>query len=232
MSEETLRVLITSGTTIFVAFMSNILVYAISKLNNKNQNDKSILEEQYKQIFAPIHKILFYDISDGKSIQYSKIDEILSEHYFLIPKSILESFSNINEIKDDMEQFEYNIKICFRYLSSILGYSKENLSGYDKKEAKKILSSKSFDYIFSKMLTYFIIGSVVISSVINILYVDYADTTKFIVSIVGYAFLIFMDITMIYLVSLFILKVLFPFIVAKIRELYKNKKRIKSKHKK
>ena len=113
MDEETKRTLITCGTTIFVALMSNILVFAISKLNNKNQNDKSILEKQYKEIFAPIHKMLYYGISDKNNIQYDKIDKTLSDNYYLIPKSILDSFSNINDGHKITFQFVFDTSVAY-----------------------------------------------------------------------------------------------------------------------
>ncbi len=223
MDEETKRTLITCGTTIFVAIFTNILVYAMSKLDNKKQNDKSILDNQYKQIFAPINKILFYDISDGKSIQYSEIDKILSENYYLIPKSILNSFSNIDDIENDMESFKNDISTCFQYLSSILGYSKENLSGHDRRAAKKILSSNSFDYAYSKMVTYFIIGSVVISSIINIIYGDYTDIIRFISSIVGYTFVIFMSLMALYLLIMLI-PIIYSYLCESIKKHISKKK--------
>ena len=212
MDEETKRTLITCGTTIFVALMSNILVFAISKLNNKNQNDKSILEKQYKEIFAPIHKMLYYGISDKNNIQYDKIDKTLSDNYYLIPKSILDSFSNINDIEKNVDNFKNYISICFRYLSSILGYSKESLSGHDRREAKKILSSKSFDYTYTKTVTIFIILSVILSSIFNILFTDFSDTIKFVVSIISYSFIVFIWLMIIYLLTI-IIPSIFPTIV-------------------
>ncbi len=229
MSDETLRTLITCGTTILVTLISNILVFAMSKLNNKNQNDQTILEKQYKEIFAPIHKMLYYETSDKNNIPYDKIDKTLSNNYYLIPKSILDSFSNINDIETNIDGFKNYISTCFRYLSSILGYSKENLSGHDRREAKKILSSKSFDYTYTKTVTIFIILSVVLSSIYNILFTDFADIIKFVVSIIGYSFIVFIWLMIIYLLTI-IIPGIFPTIVKKSKGIIskiKNKRKEK-----
>lgn len=151
MDDETLRLLISCGTTVLVAIITQVFIYIITKINNKDSKKNSILEEQYVKIFAPIHKILFYDNIENRNRLYWEIDHIISNNYPIVPKRIRELYTEIKD-KDDSEfkSFKKEISICFRYSSSMLGYSRERLSREEKKIAKKVLNQKSKKLIYSR----------------------------------------------------------------------------------
>lgn len=175
MSEETLRTLISCATTVLVALISNILVFALTKQNNKITTKRSITEEQYIKIISPLHKILFFD-GQNKNIHHKDKDrhqlilDIISVNYHIVPESIRKSFYNIDN--KDFEKNIYNLKkdigSCFKYLSSTLGYSREKLSRDEIKNAKKILNCKSFDFLLSRNVTILSIISIVVSVIITV----------------------------------------------------------------
>lgn len=144
LDNETLRTLITCCTTVLVALISNILVFAVTKINNKTDKKNSISEEQYTKIFAPIHKLIYFnmDTINNDELKYELIEKIISDNYQIVPANIRDNYID-TEDTDNAKNFEENIDIVFRYLSSVLGYSKEKLSRKERKQARIILNRKS-----------------------------------------------------------------------------------------
>ena len=60
MDNETLRTLITCGFTFGGLLISNSFVYLGSKSKEKKAKKDTIAEQQYKKVFTPIHKLLFF----------------------------------------------------------------------------------------------------------------------------------------------------------------------------
>lgn len=165
MDAETLRTLITCGTTVLVALISNILVFAVTMINNNTNKKNSISEEQYKKIFAPIHKILYFDEIYNDELKYKTIKQVIDNNYHLVPKNIRESFLDIELEKIECDEYDYKmfhfqnkILICYAYLGSVLGYSKTKLSRGEMKYAKSIINHKSIDFIESKRLKIFAVS--------------------------------------------------------------------------
>ncbi len=153
MDEE--RTIISCITTVLVALITNALVYMITRLNDKNTKSDSILREQYERIFAPIHKILYFDKPEKDKFKYIEIKEIISNNYSFLPEAIRSSFLKIDIDKSnkEFEDFKKINEKCFKYLRSRLGYSREKLSKDERKSAKKIINCKSEDLILSKKVT-------------------------------------------------------------------------------
>lgn len=148
LDNETLRTLITCCTTVLVALISNILVFAVTKINNKTDKKNSISEEQYTKIFAPIHKLIYFnmDTINNDELKYELIEKVISDNYHIVPVNIRNKYISVQDV-DSAEEFEKSIDIVFRYLSSVLGYSKEKLSQDEIKEAKKIINRKSTFFV-------------------------------------------------------------------------------------
>lgn len=149
MSEETIRTVISCGTTVLVALISNILMFALTKHSNNGMTKRSISEEQYIKIFAPIDKLLYFDCYSELE-KYNIITKIISDNYYIVPENIRISYSSIGRNFEGLNDFEYDVLTCFKYLSSTLGYSREKLSKKEIKTAKRILNRKSNDVIISK----------------------------------------------------------------------------------
>lgn len=202
MNEETIRTLITCGTTVLVALISNILVFALTKHNNNGITKRSISEEQYIKIFAPIDKLFFFDDLLPEE-QYKKITEILADNYYIVPENIRISYSEINE-KDfgkTFSNFSSNVTDCFKYLSSMLGYSREKLSRDEIKNAKKILNRKSLDFLISRNVIIFSIISFLVSIMIIIGLSTIIDN-----EIIGFLVFIFSFFTSLLIMSLTFVK--------------------------
>lgn len=156
---ETLRTLITCSTTVLVALISNILVFAVTKINNKTDKKNSISEEQYTKIFAPIHKLIYFnmDTINNDELKYELIEKIISDNYHIVPVNIRNKYISARNLNSAID-FEKSIDIVFRYLSSVLGYSKEKLSQDEIKKAKKIINRKSTFFVHN---IYFYITAII-----------------------------------------------------------------------
>lgn len=168
MSEETKQIIVPCITTLLAAIISPILVYPISKLNYLSNKKISILEEQYLNIFAPIHKLISFDKHSQDKFLYIEIKEIISKNYSILPESIRASFCEIDEnnLDEKFKEFKTKINICFYYISHKLNYSKNKLSYSERKKAKKELNSQSQDLIISK---YSIIISIILVSIFSLI---------------------------------------------------------------
>lgn len=169
MNDETLRTLISCGATVLVTLISNTLVYLLTKQNNRDITKRSISEKQYIKIFAPIDKLFYFNKLSDKE-KYKKITKIISNNYYIVPESIRVSYSNIDEkdFKKTLSDFQSDATDCFKYLSSMLGYSREKLSRDEIKNAKKILNRKSLDFLITRNVIIFSVISFIISSFITI----------------------------------------------------------------
>lgn len=146
MSDETLRTLITCGTTIFVALISNILVFAISKINNRNANENNILQKQYDNLFMPIHKILFFsELNDEDKI--SQICNVINNNYNLSTDFLREKYNDCVKKKKITKNFISTIKDGCLCLEKHLGYTKTKLSKQQKEFSNVILHSKKSHYL-------------------------------------------------------------------------------------
>jgi len=142
-----------------------------TKHNNKKNIDISVYKEQYEKVFAPIHKIIFFDKLKNNELRYNYIKSIISDNYHIVPKSIINSFSMITNVDEDIKDFAKNISICTDYLRKILGYSKIKLTRAETKKAKNIITYKSDDFLLNKAT--FIIFIIIIPVVFIISYCSY-----------------------------------------------------------
>lgn len=185
LDNETLRTLITCCTTVLVALISNILVFAVTKINNKTDKKNSISEEQYTKIFAPIHKLIYFnmDTVDNDELKYELIEKIISDNYHIVPVNIRNKYMAVQDV-DSAEEFEKSIDIVFRYLSSVLGYSKEKLSIKERKQAKKILNRKSEYLEDENTIKFYIFGLIlnICALIGNIYFPKPSDNTSHLIS--------------------------------------------------
>lgn len=207
---------------ILVAFITAVLTYALFVLKNKINNNKNISIEQYKKVFAPIHKILKFENPKVDKFMYYDIKQIISSNYDLLPANTLSSFNNIQEdnfTENDKKflEFKEEIEACFRFFSSSLGYSREKLSIHDRIKAKKIINSSSFDYIYSKNVIFITIFSIIISFLIILIGDKYTDTITIITATVGFTPVVFMFCMIIYL-----LKTIIPYLCSFLANIVKK----------
>ena len=164
MSDETLRTLITCGTTIFVALISNILVFSISKINNKIEKENTFFQKQYEKLYMPIHKILIFDLS-RESEKFNKIFDIINANYYLTNSVFREKYEECIRLKKITIAFEDVIITGCICLEDELGYkntkpnqkqkwllSNVNQNSYLKKFAFIILN-----ILFASSISYLLI---------------------------------------------------------------------------
>lgn len=172
MDAETLRTLITCGTTVLVALISNILVLLITRTNDKKSKDNSILEQQYNKVFSPIHRILFFtDI--GYSEKIKRIYSIIYSNYQLSTKLLREEYENCVSKNTITIDFKHLIDDGCKCLEKALGYTTTKLSKQQKEISKNIIysgdySKKYTSDIIPNILTVLGIFTSIIVAVITI----------------------------------------------------------------
>ena len=168
MSDETLRTLITCGTTILVALISNVLVFAISKINNRSANENSILQKQYDHLFMPIHRILFFTkLNDNDKI--TQIHNILYDNYGLSTNFLREKYNECIKKKEITKDFISTITNGCLCLENNLGYTKTKLSKQQKEYSNVVFQSNKSHY-FSLIFTIVSIILGIVSSLLVILW--------------------------------------------------------------
>lgn len=138
MDTETIRTLITCGTSILCIIASNIFIYISSKTNEKKSKNVSILEQQYNKIFSPIHKILFFtNLNDYDKI--TKIYNIIYSNYQLSTELLREEYNKCASENNIRIHFEILIDDGCKCLEKALGYTKTKLNKQQKEISKNII---------------------------------------------------------------------------------------------
>lgn len=144
MDTETIRTLITCGTSILCIIASNIFIYISSKTNEKKSKNVSILEQQYNKIFSPIHKILFFtNLNDYDKI--TKIYNIIYSNYQLSTELLREEYNKCASENKIRIHFEILIDDGCKCLEKALGYTKTKLNKQQKEISKNILYLNNLD---------------------------------------------------------------------------------------
>lgn len=144
MDTETIRTLITCGTSILCIIASNIFIYISSKTNEKKSKNVSILEQQYNKIFSPIHKILFFtNLTDYDKI--TKIYNIIYSNYQLSTELLREEYNKCASENKIRIHFEILIDDGCKCLEKALGYTKTKLNKQQKEISKNILYLNNLD---------------------------------------------------------------------------------------
>ena len=144
MDTETIRTLITCGTSILCIIASNIFIYISSKTNEKKSKNVSILEQQYNKIFSPIHKILFFtNLNDYDKI--TKIYNIIYSNYQLSTELLREEYNKCASENKIRIHFEILINDGCKCLEKALGYTKTKLNKQQKEISKNILYLNNLD---------------------------------------------------------------------------------------
>ncbi|MCI9641221.1 MAG: hypothetical protein HFJ98_00275 [Eubacterium sp.] len=138
MSDETLRTLITCGFTFGGILVSNLFVFLGTRSHERKTKQNSILEQQYKNFFVPLHRAIFFsDLSDIEIFECC--EKLIKDNYELIPPKIKTDFLDFYKDNHLSNEFENNINHCYIELSNKLGYSKIQLEPKDKETVQNIL---------------------------------------------------------------------------------------------
>lgn len=138
--------LVTGGLSLLGVALAGIVGYSTAKYNFQKPAARSILEEQYINVFVPLHRLVFHSDLEDEPLN-SEIKNIIMKQYHLIPNPIIEVYFayGLDGIEDGMSFREY-IDKCYRVAAVKLGYSQIKLKTYrrlskeDRLEIKKIES--------------------------------------------------------------------------------------------
>ena len=141
MDAENLRTLITSITSVLCIIISNIFVLLSSKTNEKKNKNNSILEQQYNQLFTPIHRILFFTkLEDCDKI--ARIYNVIYSNYNLSTDVLRNEFNNCLSNEKITDRFEDIIDSGCNCLKKALGYTDTELSQQQKEISKTVIYSE------------------------------------------------------------------------------------------
>ena len=115
---------------IFLPVATVVLAGLVSFVTAKYQLNKpqrsSILETQYKNVLAPLHRVWFFESSLGKAEKHKEIEKILGEHYGTVPRTILECWQ-----EDKEKQFPAAIDLAYKVAAHKLGYTQIKIKKRD-----------------------------------------------------------------------------------------------------
>lgn len=92
-----IAVIVAIITGIFT-IINGFVTYKITKFNFREPKLNSILEKQYESVFAPLHKIIFYERGLAQKETYNYISRIISDNYMLVPPEILDAIANEDKV--------------------------------------------------------------------------------------------------------------------------------------
>lgn len=121
-------VLIETISALIIAIVSSFVTFLIAKYNFQKPRRRMLLESQYNNVVAPIHKILFF-ICSTKEDKIDAARSVVSRYYGDTPIKLLEYLANKNELIKNEEQFEAFIE----YINSLFFEMKYRL-GFDFKK--------------------------------------------------------------------------------------------------
>lgn len=146
--------LIAACASVFGAVTSVISGIFINRYNAKKPISVNVLSEQYKKVFAPLHKILNFSPELSKEEKEKKILECLTEQYALVPSEIIQCYKKETEVLPKVEknpklQFEASfsfsdlVEKCYETAKRKLGYTQTKVK-YEAKIIKIIASPKKY----------------------------------------------------------------------------------------
>lgn len=138
--------LVTGGLSLLGVALAGIVGYSTAKYNFQKPAARSILEEQYINVFVPLHRLVFHSDLEDEPLN-SEIKNIIMKQYHLIPNPIIEVYFayGLDGVEDGMSFREY-IDKCYRVAAVKLGYSQIKLKAYnglnqgEKNEIKEVES--------------------------------------------------------------------------------------------
>lgn len=195
MTDETLRTLITCGFTFGGIVISNSFVYLSSKSKEKKSKQDSITEQQYKKVFTPIHKLLFF-VSASETKKIDEINSIIYDNYELVADEIRDSFEACLLSQKITEDFEKLINSCYKVLGTQLGYANLKIDKEDRKSTKRVISSKWYfiRYINITTIILAVIEMILIFS-IALLFVYLPEHFDFVIRISLYSVIMMLTIS-------------------------------------
>ena len=104
---------------ILAAAIGAYTTYVVSKMNRRLIRREEALKDQYHKVFAPIHKILFFDNCE-EDVKRKDIEVILSENYSIVPQPMTICWHG------NYEHFVWIVKYCTAKSAYKLGYSRES----------------------------------------------------------------------------------------------------------
>jgi len=107
-----------------LTIVNGFITYKITKYNFRERKLNSILEKQYESVFAPLHKVIFYERGLTQVEAYNYISTIISVNYMFVPPEILDAIAN-----EDEALYKRLITKAYEGARSHLGYTqfKRNL---------------------------------------------------------------------------------------------------------
>lgn len=146
--------LIAACASVFGAVTSVISGIFINRYNAKKPISVNVLSEQYKKVFAPLHKILNFSPELSKEEKKEKVLECLTEQYALVPSELIQCYKKETE---DLPKIEKNPKLkfeasfsfadlvekCYETAKRKLGYTQTKVK-YEAKIIKIIASPKKY----------------------------------------------------------------------------------------
>lgn len=138
MDDETMRTFITCGFTFGGILVSNLLVFLGTRTNERKTKQVSILEQQYKNFFVPLHRAIFFSEMPYYEV-FHWCERLIEDNYELVPPKIKTDFLKCQKDAYLSNEFENNINYCYIVLSNKLGYSSIKLDSEYKEIAQDIL---------------------------------------------------------------------------------------------
>ena len=138
--------LVTGGLSLLGVALAGIVGYSTAKYNFQKPAARSILEEQYINVFAPLHRLVFHSSLEADSLN-SEIKSIIVKQYHLIPNPIIEVYFSygLDNVEGRIIFREY-IDKCHRAAAAKLGYSQIKLrifNGLSREERSEIMAFES-----------------------------------------------------------------------------------------
>jgi len=126
--------------------LAGMVSYFMARYQLNRPQRSGVLEKQYENVLAPIHRILFFDSGDSKEDKQTEIVKILSEHYYVVPRTIHECWHD-----DRDKQFPAAIDVAYKRAQYKLGYSQIKIR---KRDLPKELPSQKAIELFSDRFKY------------------------------------------------------------------------------
>jgi len=96
--------------------LAGLVSFYVAKYQLSKPLRSSVLENQYQNVLAPLHRIMFFS-ELSKEAKLQAIEQVLSEHYSVVHPAILDCW------KKTPEHFSDAIEYAYKIAAYKLGYS-------------------------------------------------------------------------------------------------------------
>ncbi len=116
---------------ILTAVVAVLQAIFIHNLTTKRLTQKDINTDILFKVFAPLHKIIFYECEDDNAKLFESIDKVIQSNYTFVSPELIILFNTAKHYGEkqtiEFNKFKQAININYNYYRKVLGYPNQRI---------------------------------------------------------------------------------------------------------